>query len=263
MLAHIRYRCSTDGPGRVARDGQRWWRTSQSGIACEVGLSVKGVRTALRTLGEAVAAKHFPPLTDQSLAYRPAYTDNSTDLPVADTGEVSNRADLPLAEIGVSVAATGEVPRQNGHGTSPKMAPVPFGKNPEEGGEGGGVPRPPEPRPISPETANSNRSRRRCPRHRHIVRDEDVPPCGGCRDASKAFAAEQREDKRLRAETEANALKDCLMCDEGWVVGPDGKPIEPATRCSHRRCACGAALIRNKSLHVDQCLECQTTGVAS
>lgn len=103
----------------------------------------------------------------------------------------------------------------------------------------------------------------RCARHAHIIRDEDVPPCGACRDAGKAIATARREESRRRAEAAEAAERNCQLCDEGWVLGPDRTPIEPGVRCTHRRCSCGAPLIRDASLRRDRCLECQAVGAAS
>jgi hypothetical protein len=84
VLAHIRFRCQADGPGRVQADGVWWWRVSLVDMAEETGLSVRGVRTALKTLGDAVAAKHFKPLSNQSRAYRVTAHQNGADLPVVE-----------------------------------------------------------------------------------------------------------------------------------------------------------------------------------
>jgi hypothetical protein len=59
LLAHIRYRCLSDGSGRVEHDGVYWWRISQAELGREIGLSVQNVKTALKTLRDAVVAMHF------------------------------------------------------------------------------------------------------------------------------------------------------------------------------------------------------------
>ena len=69
VLAHIRYRCHTEGPGRIHRAGHRWWRVSQKDLSIEVGLSIKTVRKSLKDLQRsAIRANHFAPFNDQSLA---------------------------------------------------------------------------------------------------------------------------------------------------------------------------------------------------
>lgn len=46
--------------------------------------------------------------------------------------------------------------------------------------------------------------------------------------AGKAAARSQREAR-------AAAIQSCRCCDPcGWRLGPDGLPVEPATRCQHR-----------------------------
>jgi hypothetical protein len=105
LLAHIRYRCLTDGSTRVEHDGGYWWRVPLADMADETGLSVKAVRTALKDLGEAVAAKHFSPLSDRSYAYRVTPSRNGADLPVAENGKCP---DLPFAADGKSSAADGK-----------------------------------------------------------------------------------------------------------------------------------------------------------
>lgn len=69
VLAHIRYRCESDGPGRSVIDGERWWRVSVADLAAEVGLSVQPVRTALKALAGTVVAKRFSS-DDTTKAYR-------------------------------------------------------------------------------------------------------------------------------------------------------------------------------------------------
>jgi hypothetical protein len=76
VLAHIRYRCDSDGPDRFEVDGVRWWRVSHVDLGSEVGLSRQTVRTALRALNQVVSANTFPRWNaeartiDQTRAYR-------------------------------------------------------------------------------------------------------------------------------------------------------------------------------------------------
>jgi hypothetical protein len=116
VLAHIRYRCESDGPGRIeADDDRRWWRVSLADLAHELGMSQKAIRTALRRLSNVVVANHFPPLEDQTLAYRVHAPDQS----IAARGTVSNTSDQP-------VAARGMGPCRQGHGTVPAGASAPY-----------------------------------------------------------------------------------------------------------------------------------------
>lgn len=70
----------------------------------------------------------------------------------------------------------------------------------------------------------------------------------------------------INGKSNGASARDCQMCDEGWILGPDGKlPLEPAAACSHRRCGdCGAPLVRDRSSPGrERCRECQVAGVAS
>jgi hypothetical protein len=111
VLAHIRYRCESDGPGRIeADDDRRWWRVSLADLAHELGMSQKAIRTALRRLSNVVVANHFPPLEDQTLAYRVHAPDQS----IAARGTVSNTSDQsPLGAW--DHAARGTAPCPQGH----------------------------------------------------------------------------------------------------------------------------------------------------
>lgn len=116
VLAHIRFRCESDGPGRYERAGFRWWRTSHTSLGEEVGLSRKQVLAAVEklALANSLVVEHHPPLEDQSRSYRPA-----CDLPESETrpvmtcqspfsdstGPISDRtgpiSDNPLSETGL------------------------------------------------------------------------------------------------------------------------------------------------------------------
>ncbi|SKD92106.1 Uncharacterised protein [Mycobacteroides abscessus subsp. abscessus] len=134
VLAHVRWRCETDGPGRMVVDAHRWWRVSHRNLGREVGLSQKSVKTAIAALGDALSAKHFPPLEDQSRAYRVA--DDSESL----TGQksIQARSDLPEAQTGQHPSHLGSVPSLNGPGTEPERAsalPIETLETNEEGGD--------------------------------------------------------------------------------------------------------------------------------
>lgn len=94
VLAHIRYRCESDGPDRIEHDGYRWWRVAWRDIGSELGMSRRTIRTAMQKLENAVLANHFPPLEDQSLAYRVARDDAA---PTSQRSKQS-RSDLPEVE---------------------------------------------------------------------------------------------------------------------------------------------------------------------
>lgn len=46
------------------------------------------------------------------------------------------------------------------------------------------------------------------------------------------MAADELNAKRLRRAVEMQAQLDCLHCDDdGWILGEDGTPAEPAMKC--------------------------------
>lgn len=79
----------------------------------------------------------------------------------------------------------------------------------------------------------------KCPRH---INTPVPPSCGGCGDARRHFDAWERkqqqaehdelERRRSAKAAVAKAQKDCRLCDEdGWLLGEDGTPAEPAVKC--------------------------------
>jgi hypothetical protein len=179
LLAHIRFRNESDGPGRTTVEGVRWWRVSLAQLAQETGLSGKGVRTALSALGDAVAAKHFTPLSDQSRAYRIADCEIGPDLPVA---EIGKWADQPVAEIGTSDAEKGISSCRNGQLQMPESASVLLTGEAREGEKPRGQIR--WRLSPSPETPPS----KTCPLHPHGT-EKACGPCGASRRDYKAWVA--------------------------------------------------------------------------
>lgn len=102
VLAHIRFRCESDGPGRYERGGFRWWRTSYGEIGRELGLSPSQVERAMTKLANSVAVAHHPPLEDQTRSYRPA-----CDLPVPEIGRVVTSQNTKSGETGPISGGTG------------------------------------------------------------------------------------------------------------------------------------------------------------
>lgn len=121
LLAHIRFRCGSDGPGRLTVEGLRWWRVPLAQLAHETGLSVAGVRTALKALKDVVATEHFRPLSDQSRAYRVVNRENGADLPVVD---FNKWADLQDVENDISDAEIVNSRYRNQHLQLSKSADV-------------------------------------------------------------------------------------------------------------------------------------------
>ena len=70
VLARIRYRCAVGGPDCIERDGHLWWRVSHAQLGYEVGLTDKQTRSATNRLEGAIVTAHFPPMSNQSRAYR-------------------------------------------------------------------------------------------------------------------------------------------------------------------------------------------------
>lgn len=133
VLAHIRYRTGTAGADRIEHDGYRWWRVTLGRLAEETGLTVKGVRTALGALDGVVLANHFPPLKDQSRAYRVAPSGDAL------TSQLPDRAapDLPVARAGTPDAPTGTDRAPTGTPPCPTGHLHLYLENLEEGEEGG------------------------------------------------------------------------------------------------------------------------------
>lgn len=154
LLAHIRFRCGSDGPGRLTVEGLRWWRVPLAQLAHETGLSVAGVRTGLKALKDVVATEHFRPLSDQSRAYRVVNHENGADLPVAD---FNSWADLPDVENDISDAEIGNSRRRNQHLQLPKSTDVLPIKKLEKGENAAGAP----PGEQTDKTAASQLSQRR------------------------------------------------------------------------------------------------------
>jgi hypothetical protein len=224
VLAHIRYRCESDGPMRIQREGRMWWRVSRAGLGREVGMSLKVVRKALNDLGDAVSAKHFPPLEDQSLAYRAALKSE----PLTSQKPCGARSDQPEAP-------QGQVPSPTGPGTEPHGASALPIETLENWGEAvvDGHPT------SSVRSANGNQPRPRCARHARIVADEDVPSCPACRGVRLKHEAELEAEARER-ERRRQLIPGCPDCyGTHWLTGDDGEPI---AKCDHRNLFIRSAL---------------------
>lgn len=121
VLAHIRFRCTNGGRlGHIIEhDGHQWWRVSLRDLGDETGLSIKFVRTALRSLGDAITANYLPPLGNRILAYPIADQVQGSDQPIAHTGTVSQGSDQPVAHTGTvsaeAYAPEGIPPCPSGH----------------------------------------------------------------------------------------------------------------------------------------------------
>jgi hypothetical protein len=108
VLAHIRFRCGSDGPGRYECEGSRWWRVSYGDLGREIGLSASQVERAMGKLANSVVVEHHPPLEDQTRSYRPA-----CDLPESDIGPVVTSQNTKSGGTGPISGGTG--PKSGGY----------------------------------------------------------------------------------------------------------------------------------------------------
>lgn len=222
VLAHIRYRCSTAGDGRIESGGHRWWRASRSAIASDVGMSVKVVRKALTDLGEAVLAERFEPKSDQTLAYRVAASLTSQK----PHGALADQSEAPQ---GNSVAPRGVAPCPVGLDTVPHGATAPIYAELKEGVR----------------THTDHVPSRFCDEH-PIGTPEDCPRCGNARTHFVAWqAAEAERDVAMAASNDFNRrrhrmlIEECPDCygsgrvstDQDGTINRDGEWSKP---CEHR-----------------------------
>lgn len=206
VLALIRYRCATDGPGRFVAEGVRWWRASLADIAAELHVSRDVVKRTLKSLGDVVAAKNFESNGGRTLAYHvPALTSEMAKSPQADQRK------------GESATAIGR--NRHDHGAESPFAPL-YG----EGGEGGEAAAAGHTAPSAHFPGDQQTSEwidgdpevflDHCDEHRH---DPYPPGCKRCerqrkrREAEAVAASEQAEAERAAVR---RAIKDCDDCDD-------------------------------------------------
>lgn len=135
FVAHIRFRCATDGPGRFVVDGVRWWRVTLADLAAELCVSKDVAQRTMKRLGDAVSAKRFGPPSDQTLAYRVAVAATCQNAE-------SHRLDLPergIAPVDNDRRDIASVPTRNRTGTDAISRSVPLLGEGEEGGRSGRV----------------------------------------------------------------------------------------------------------------------------
>ena len=269
FVAHIRYRCATDGPGRFVADGVRWWRVPLAELAAELHVSKDVAQRTIKRLGNAVTAKHFGDPEDRTRAYH-VPPDVTTQNAESHRPELPERDSAPATQGRRGIAPT---PTRNRTDPDAKSRHVPLSGEGEEGGEGGRAdapqaaaitsansePAPPDPfdygddppgvQPdpfgdAAPATAAPPTWVRgpygpRCRRHANI----EVPPnCPGCGAARKAAKTEDDEAEERAAAARAAAHKarvravaDCQRCDDmGWLLGLDGRVTDDAVRCTHQ-----------------------------
>lgn len=93
LAAHIRFRTQTENHARHLDDQDQWvWAASLAQLAHETGLSVRGVRTGLGHLGNAVVATKDERGSKQRHNYRMAAEETSADLPVGENDTVADNS---------------------------------------------------------------------------------------------------------------------------------------------------------------------------
>lgn len=230
VLAHIRFRCEAGGPGIVERDGHRWWRVSHHDLGSEIGVTARSVRTALRALDQAVTAKHFPPLANQSLAYRVATNTSALTCQSTETSP----ADLPVDISVMPGDRSVEVPRLNGHLPATERSSAPISEKGEKGENAAAHASTAAPPPPPSDQQSEQPPSRYCPEHQPAGTNESCGPCKRHRIARQEWEA-ARALQRDAAGREIDAAKaECPIClGDGWVLADDGTPVEPALKCHH------------------------------
>ncbi len=186
VLAHIRYRCESDGPGRVVVAGMRWWRVSYAEFGSEVGLSGSAVRRALERLANTVEVAHHEPRDDPRRSYRIAAEQPKYDSGTPATSDNTNPTNhLPNSYEGLPNST--HPPAESDRCTTYRE----LGEVTREGGEaptlhGELVDRPTqalEQTSVPPEPA------RYCSKH---MPEGTTQPCGACGDARHNYTRWQK-----------------------------------------------------------------------
>ncbi|MCV7076710.1 hypothetical protein [Mycobacterium szulgai] len=220
VLAHIKYRCESEGPGRFEAEGYRWWRVSYADMGAEIGVTAKVVIGALVKLGDAVVAKNFAPYGDRTLAYRVA-AETASDMPFDRTV----KCDMPFDHTGNSICPNGQM------GVTVRSN-APLIETLEKGGEARARKARDAHPPTPEQSANSNgddpEPPRFCPRH-PIGTSEKCRDCGSFRVLHEAWKEREPVRKRKEHQARAAAIKACRRCDEyGQIDLGDG-----VVNCNH------------------------------
>lgn len=79
---------------------------------------------------------------------------------------------------------------------------------------------------------DGNEPSRFCSQH-PLGTTESCRACGDARVAYQVWEDRERQRRQARAQARAVAQQACRHCDHGWLLGDDGTPLEPATKCPH------------------------------
>lgn len=199
VLAHIRFRCESDGPDRVVHEGARWWQVSRRDIGTETGLSSRAIGIALEKLGEHVAAKYLAAEGGRPWAYR--VKDDVASRNTFAQGDVTSRNTFTAP------------PLRKRHDPPTKTQSSPISSEVEEGGRSA-------PPTSSAQSANGKAAKwvrgpfgPRCTDHIDV---EFPPACGGCGSAREAAKREDDQavtDARAARAAITRAIDDCADCD--------------------------------------------------
>lgn len=230
VLAHIRFRCESDGGDRFEANGVRWWLVSRHKIGREVGLSTKAIKCALERLGERVSAKSVPGNGGRTLAYRVNDALNCEKTSRALAGAASNWEKTSAALAGEQEAHEGFSRGPKGLLHEPSGAFAPLYKELEEGGRSAAALASRSGKLGPTPSSNPPSLTTRCAKHAHIPDDEWVPEnchdCGALRKATKAFQADRKS-------AAIQTIKDCPHCDDLGRVEIVSDGAEQLAPCAH------------------------------
>jgi hypothetical protein len=233
LVAHIAFRCTTPRQDRIEDETGRWWRVSYRDLGREVEMSPSTVRRAMEKLiaDGAVEAKHFPPLEDQTLAYRANNRRTDDDTRPTDNGQ---GADLPEYEFVPAVSSQNTNSAPTVSDSAPPRVESDICTTSQEGEEGGEArARPPSPNSANGKPANGYHLGPYGPRCKAHINDPNPPSCHGCKLARLAYDAEQTQQATATAAEVAEINAEIAACT---YCGPTGMTDDqPAVRCTRHR----------------------------
>lgn len=201
VLAHIRFRCQSEGPDRIVHEDVLWWQVARRVMGQEVGLTVRAVGIALERLGERVSAKYLAGEGGQPWFYRVNEAETSSN-----TFSVGGATSRNTYSVGGTENVETPLRKRPHPPTQTQSSPI--YEELEEGGRSATA-------PPSSQSANGKQTfHPRCPKHIH---DEYPPACGGCgqaREASKASAQTAQEREAQRRNQIRDAIDACGDCDQ-------------------------------------------------